>query len=339
MKLDQYNKLRTRFELFSFEKNFFTLDKVLYYFSFLGNIFLVLFSYFFIKDVTNTIPHLFPGQDIFFSIFIILFMTGYELFKRFAFEQLTVSIIQTRLFTLGNVIGMIVCGALIAGSFYLSLNGAHRLVDTSAKIETITDQTVSLKADSVANYWNNKIQYQLNQPARTRVDRQRRDSIVNSYEQIKEAKIQTIESKTQTKTNSQLEKNKQNDVAFVFMTFFLELIILIGVAFDAFYNVGSFQEMKQLLTTPKYKQLDLNLKLLKLYYQNGRKKEGDQTIAFSKLESLARNQKLNCYQKDIRDFVGLCTELDIVKTINKRTKEYAIPYEKAKELLESQEML
>lgn len=339
MKLDQYNKLRTRFELFSFEKNFFTLDKVLYYFSFLGNIFLVLFSYFFIKDVTNTIPHLFPGQDIFFSIFIILFMTGYELFKRFAFEQLTVSIIQTRLFTLGNVIGMIVCGALIAGSFYLSLNGAHRLVDTSAKIETITDQTVSLKADSVANYWNNKIQYQLNQPARTRVDRQRRDSIVNSYEQIKEAKIQTIESKTQTKTNSQLEKNKQNDVAFVFMTFFLELIILIGVAFDAFYNVGSFQEMKQLLTTPKYKQLDLNLKLLKLYYQNGRKKEGDQTIAFSKLESLARNQKLNCYQKDIRDFVGLCTELDIVKTVNKRTKEYAIPYEKAKELLESQEML
>jgi hypothetical protein len=266
-------------------------------------------------------------------------MTGYELFKRFAFEQLTVSIIQTRLFTLGNVIGMIVCGALIAGSFYLSLNGAHRLVDTSAKIETITDQTVSLKADSVANYWNNKIQYQLNQPARTRVDRQRRDSIVNSYEQIKEAKIQTIESKTQTKTNSQLEKNKQNDTAFIFMTFFLELIILIGVAFDAFYNVGSFQEMKQLLTTPKYKQLDLNLKLLKLYYQNGRKKEGDQTIAFSKLESLARNQKLNCYQKDIRDFVGLCTELDIVKTINKRTKEYAIPYEKAKELLESQEML
>jgi len=339
MKLDQYNKLRTRFELFSFEKNFFTLDKVLYYFSFLGNIFLVLFSYFFIKDVTNTIPHLFPGQDIFFSIFIILFMTGYELFKRFAFEQLTVSIIQTRLFTLGNVIGMIVCGALIAGSFYLSLNGAHRLVDTSAKIETITDQTVSLKADSVANYWNNKIQYQLNQPARTRVDRQRRDSIVNSYEQIKEAKIQTIESKTQTKTNSQLEKNKQNDVAFVFMTFFLELIILIGVAFDAFYNVGSFQEMKQLLTTPKYKQLDLNLKLLKLYYQNGRKKEGDQTIAFSKLESLARNQKLNCYKKDIRDFVGLCTELDIVKTVNKRTKEYTIPYEKAKELLESQEML
>ena len=91
MKLDKYNKLRAKFELFSFENNFFTLDKVLYYFSFLGNIFLVLFSYFFIKDVTNTIPPLFPGQDIFFSIFIILFMSGYELFKRFSFEQLIVT--------------------------------------------------------------------------------------------------------------------------------------------------------------------------------------------------------------------------------------------------------
>lgn len=339
MKLDQYNKLRTRFELFSFEKNFFTLDKTLYYFSFLGNIFLVLFSYFFIKDVTNTIPHLFPGQDVFFSIFIILFMTGYELFKRFAFEQLTVSIIQTKLFTLGNVIGVFVCGALIAGSFYLSLNGAHRLVDTSAKIEVATDQVVSSKVDSIAKYYDKEILFYRNQPGRKRSERIYRDSIVNVLQVSKDAKIKEVEIKTQGKTNTQLEKNKQNDTAFVFMTFFLELIILIGVAFDAFYNVGSFQEMKQLLTTPKYKQLDLNLKLLKLYYQNGRKKDGDQTIAFSKLESLARNQKLNCYQKDIRDFIGLCTELDIVKTINKRTKEYAIPYEKAKELLESQEML
>jgi hypothetical protein len=266
-------------------------------------------------------------------------MTGYELFKRFSFEQLTVSIIQTKLFTLGNVIGMFVCGALVAGSFYLSLNGAHRLVDSSSKIETITDQAISLKTDSIARYYDKEILYYRNQPGRTRSERVYRDSIVNVLQISKDTKIKEAETKTQTKTTTQLEKNKQNNIAFVFMTFFLELIILIGVAFDAFYNVGSFKEMKQLLTTPKFKQLDLNLKLLKLYYQNGRKKEGDQTIAFSKLESLARNQKLNCYQKDIRDFVTLCTELDIVKTINKRTKEYAIPYEKAKELLESQEML
>ena len=339
MKLDKYNKLRAKFELFSFENNFFTLDKVLYYFSFLGNIFLVLFSYFFIKDITNTIPSLFPGQDIFFSIFIILFMSGYELFKRFSFEQLIVSFIQAGKATVSNALGTILCLGLVAGSFYLSLNGAHRLVDTSDKIETTVDQTISLKTDSIAKYYDKEILYYRNQPARRKADRLYRDSIVNVLQQQKDEKIKVIEDKTQNKTSTQLEKNKQNDIAFIFMTFFLEVIILIGVGFDAFYIVGSYKEMKQLLTTPKFKQLDLNIKLLKLYYQNGRKKEGDQTIAFSKLESLARNQKLQCYQKDIRDFIGLCTELDIVKSINRRTKEYTIPYEKAKELLESQEML
>ena len=86
MKLDKFFKLKNELETFSFENNFSSLSKTLYYFSFLGNIFLVLFSYFFIKDVTNSIPVLFTGQGVFFSIFIILFMTGYELFKRFTFE-------------------------------------------------------------------------------------------------------------------------------------------------------------------------------------------------------------------------------------------------------------
>jgi hypothetical protein len=58
-------------------------------------------------------------------------MTGYELFKRFAFEQLTFSIFRNKLITINNIIGLLVCGSLVAGSFYLSLNGAHRLIDTS----------------------------------------------------------------------------------------------------------------------------------------------------------------------------------------------------------------
>ena len=70
MKLDKYFKLKNDLETFSFERNFNSLSNTLYYFSFLGNIFLVLFSYFFIKNVTNSIPHLFPGQDLFFSILI-----------------------------------------------------------------------------------------------------------------------------------------------------------------------------------------------------------------------------------------------------------------------------
>ena len=53
-----------------------------------------------------------------------------------------------------DALGTILCLGLVAGSFYLSLNGAHRLVDTSDKIETTVDQTISLKTDSIAKYYD-----------------------------------------------------------------------------------------------------------------------------------------------------------------------------------------
>ena len=224
MKLDKYFKLKNDLETFSFERNFNSLSNTLYYFSFLGNIFLVLFSYFFIKNVTNSIPHLFPGQDLFFSIFIILFMTGYELFKRFAFEQLTSTILRLKTITFNIVIGVLVCGILVAGSFYLSLNGAHRLIDTSETIATKADSTLSLKTDSIAKYYDEEIQFYRNQPSTRKADRLYRDSIVNVLQIQKDQKLNELESKINKKTEVQSNTVSENSLAFAVMVFFLELI-------------------------------------------------------------------------------------------------------------------
>jgi hypothetical protein len=337
MKLDKYFKLKNDLETFNFEKNFNPLSRTLYYFSFLGNIFLILFSYFFIKDVTNSIPQLFPGQGLFFSIFIVLFMTGYELFKRFSFEQLTSTILRTRKFTTNVFIGILVTLSLVVGSFYLGLNGAHRLIDTSDTVVATTDQTVATKADSIAKYYDKEINFYRNQKATTRADRKYRDSIVAVLQTTKDTKIKEIETKTEDKSAAKVEELKQNDFAFAVMVFFLELIILIGVAFNAYYIWTSYDEMKNILSTPKYKQLELNLRLLKLYFQNGRKKEQDAVLAKTKLAALSSSQKLNCNQKDINDFIALCSELEIT-TGNRRKKVYNMNYEKAKTLLENQEM-
>ena len=337
MKLDKFFQLKNELETFNFEKNFNPLSKTLYYFSFLGNIFLVLFSYFFIKDVTDTIPTLFPGQGLFFSIFIVLFMTGYELFKRFAFEQLTSTILRVRKFTLNIAVGVLVTMSLVVGSFYLGLNGAHRLIDTSDTVVATTDQTIASKADSVAKYYDKEIDFYRNQKATTRADRKYRDSIVAVLQTTKDTKIQEIESKTEGKSAAKIEELKQNDFAFAVMVFFLELIILIGVAFNAYYVWTSYDEMKQLLATPKFKQLELHLRLLKLYYQNGRKKEQDLIMSRSKLIALAASSKIPCNQKDINGFISLCGELEITVG-NRRNKVYNMSYEKAKSLLENQEL-
>lgn len=338
MKLDKFYELRNDLETFSFEKNFNPLSKTLYYFSFLGNIFLILFSYFFIKNVTNSIPTLFPGQDIFFSVFIILFMTGYELFKRFAFEQLTISVFRHRTILNPNIIGgILVSIALVAGSFYLSLNGAHRLIDNSSTIETTTSQTIGKQTDSIAKYYDKEIEFYRNQVARTRADRKYRDSIVNVLQTQKDIKIQAIEKKITDKSTTQVGTLKENSLAFALMVIFLEAIILIGVAFSAYYTWTSYDEMKTLLSTPKYRQLELQLKLLKLYYQNGRKKEQDIVVSKNKLLSLTRASRINCAQKDINDFLALCSELEIT-TGQRRQKVYNMSYEKAKGLIENQEI-
>jgi hypothetical protein len=338
MNLDKFYKLRNDLETFSFEKNFNPLSKTLYYFSFLGNIFLILFSYFFIKNVTDSIPILFPGQGIFFSIFIVLFMTGYELFKRFAFEQLILSAFRQRTILNFNImIGILVSGCLVAGSFYLSLNGAHRLIDTSEAIVTTTDQAIALKTDSVAKYYDKEIEFYRNQAAKTRKDRLYRDSIVNVLQTTKENKIQTIEKKVTDKSTNQVGVLQENNTAFALMVIFLEAIILIGVSFSSYYTWTSYDEMKGLLSTPKYRQLEIQLKLLKLYYQNGRKKEQDTVISRNKLLSLVRASRLNCAQKDVNDFLALCSELEIT-TGQRRQKVYNMSYEKAKGLIENQEI-
>ena len=339
MKLEKFEKLKVRLEILRLEKNFFTLDRVLYYFSFLGNIFLIYFGYFFIKSITDTLPNLFPYQNTFLAIFIALFLTGYELTKRFVVEQFTIFALKSKSFTAGLFFGLVVSLILIAGSFYLSINGAHRLVDNTETIVSKIDETASIKLDSVSKYYDKEILYYRTQPAKTRQDRKYRDSIVTELQISKDKKLAEIETKIQDGSKLNIDKNKENDTAFIFMTFFLEFIIVLGVGFNSFYTVGSYNETKTLLATPKYKQIQLNLQLLKLYYQAGKKNSGDPVLSTSKFQSIVKNQKIGCTQSEVKNFIVLCFELGITKEIRSRKKEYQVSYEDAKALILKDEIL
>jgi hypothetical protein len=336
MKLDKFKKLKFKLETLKLEKSYSSLNTVLYYFSFLGNIFLVYFGYFFIKNIVDTLPPLFPYQNLFLSIFVGLFLIGYELTKRFLIEQVCISIAQLKRLTKEIAVASVIATLLIAGSFYLSLNGAHRLIDSSEKITASIDSSVVDKSKEITDYYDKEISYYRAQPATSKEDRRYRDSIVNGLELSKSAKLATIDSATSTKSIGKLEINKENDNAFVFMTFFLEFIILLGVGFNAGYTIATFNETKSLLSTPKYKQIELNIQLLKLYYQNGKKQIGDLTLPYSKLLSLAKNQKLNCTQTEIRSFITYCNELDITKEAKNKRKEYQIAYDAAKKIIEKE---
>ena len=339
MKIDKFNKLKLKLEVFKLEQNYMTLDRVLYYFSFLGNIFLIYFGYFFVKSITSTIPPLFPFQDMFFTFFVALFLTGYELTKRFTLEQFFTSVLQVKRLTTGIFIGGMICSFLIAGSFYLSIKGAHRLVDNSQTITVVVDSTRDLKENAIRKRYEPEFAYVRSLPGNRKADRERKARKDDSLQQAQAIEIQKLDDKAQIKADTAMDKNMENSTAFLFITIFLEMIVLIGVGFDAFYTLGSFEETKKLLQTPKFKQLELNLKLLKLYYQNGKKIVGDQTLSFNKFQSLVQNQKIDSSQKDLKSFIVLCQELDIIKEFRGRKKQFMIPYQEAKDLLENQEVI
>jgi hypothetical protein len=350
MKLDKYYKLKEDLEIFTFQKNFNPLSKTLYYFSFLGNIFLILFSYFFIKDITNSINQLFPGQDLFFSVFIILFMTGYELFKRFTFEQLTIAIVKNSKITTNIILGAMVSIVLAAGSFYLSLNGAHRLVDNTTQIEIQLDTIQNKNTESINGVYQSRIKLKENQIQAINDNdddgvlssRQRKvikdlEKDITQLETDRDTRIKQIEVKLGDKLSKKEIKIQENSFAFAAIVFFLEIVILIGVSFNSFYLWHSYVEMKNVMNIPKYKQLEANMNILRLYYQNGRKKESDPVIPASNLKILVNNSRLKYTQKDITSFLAVCSELGITSGL-KRDKVYNMSFEKAKYLLENQDI-
>lgn len=339
MKLEKYEKLKQRLEVLKLEKNFLPLNTTLYWFSFLGNIFLIYFGYFFIRTITDTLPELFPYQDEFFMVFIALFLTGYELTKRFVIDQTANSLVSPkRSISFGVVFGLIVSLLMILGSFYMSIKGAHRLVDNKDVITQQIDSTSNKKIEEIAQYYDKEISYYRSQPAKTRADREYRDSIVANLQIQKDQKIEAEETKTATRTESSLEENAENDFAFMVITFFLEIIVILGVGFNAYYTVSTFEETGKLLQTPKYKQYMNNLQLLKLYYANGKKESGEIAISYSKLMSLAKNSKLGITNSEIKDFVSMCIELGVTKETQNKRKQLVMSYDDAKKAFQKDDI-
>lgn len=276
-------------------------------------------------------------------------MTGYEFLKRFTFEQVVVYYFKLRQFTLSFMGGLLFALLLVAGSFYLSLNGSHRVIDKTESVNQYTDTLVQAKVDSLNAAYMSKINGyqdlvdQLNANAvngrlksKDKTDIKNYEDKIAALQSDLDAKIAAVETKYKAKAAEKLETTESNTLALLILITFMEVIILLGVGFNGYFTVVSYSDMKSLLNTPKYKTLQNNLALLHLYYQKGNRKEGDQTISASKLKTLASSQKLDVRAKDVDEFIALCSELSIVNVGNNKRKYYVCSYDKAKEIITNQ---
>ena len=157
-------------------------------------------------------------------------MTGFEFLKRFTFEQVVVYFFKIKKATASLIGGGLFALCLIAGSFYMSLHGSHRLIDQTEAVNQYSDTTIQQKVDSMSVVYNNRIiGYQklidgINESAvdgklrnKDKADVKAYEAKISDLQSELEKKTNEVENKVLLKANTKLESTKDNTTALVML--------------------------------------------------------------------------------------------------------------------------
>lgn len=349
MNLDKFNSLRKRFENQRFESSQKWTALVLFYGSYLGNILSIILSYFFIiKLLGNTAVH-FNGQEYVLPIFVILFLTILEFAKRFTFANVTTSFLTVKKRTASFFIGVAFVVLLVASTFYLSLSGANTYANKSEIITTTTDNIISTQTDSLNQHYkteNSKLEERIAYLYKAAEERKNKSLKPIEVAQVKdweasikennkklEEKISSVKETYSSKANEQKDQSQKSQLAFILISAFIEILILIGVAFNIYYQYTSYTEQKTSLdSNPNYEKLIIYEALLKILYNNGKVNANTQLPTANAFKDLVYASSKKYSQKTIKDFLTLTNHLKISQIIGKN-RMTIVSYDKAQEIL------
>lgn len=347
MKIEKFEKLGTEMESGTYEENYKGIERTLFYSSFLGNIAGVIFAFFFVNQAVSSVHHYVSGQQYILPAIIIVFLSAYELLKRFVFRRFVVNLLtNTKKFTIKNIVGMLFVVTLIAGSFWLSVNGAKQIVDTSKEVAKVSDSTYVTQKKFIDSTYNaeikvlsDKITFCYDNAKKRdskwglsrseKEDTRRWEADIKALRIEQDQKLEDLKKTVDTKTTTELVTVKSNMVTFFVLSSFIELLILIGVGFNAYYWFYSYNEYKLKITrNPNYKKYKIFVYLLNVLYQSGAKVVDDVVPNDETFIKMIKMHDSDASEKDAEDFMLIAFQLGIVKQPNDNVK-LAVSYEEA----------
>lgn len=182
MKLEEIKKLKEELKEKNFSNSYGGASKFFNYFSYIANLFSIVFAYFFIYEIASSA--IIDMTDSIHNVIVftsILILTCLELIKRFVFDKFSISFIRNKYSfqdAESKILGLISI-LLVVTSFYLSNNGAHKLADSSDKIKDGSEQEITAYKDTLTKKYDSKIIYleDLNKTLIT--DKQKYESSLN----------------------------------------------------------------------------------------------------------------------------------------------------------------
>lgn len=381
MDFDKYQKLEKKIKRQSFNKSYKAINIWAFIFSIFGNGASIFFAYFLLSSILkDSMPDV--DSTVGIAIISVLFLTMFEMLKRYVFNKFSLEHIRAKFkfFRKEVLVLTLFSGMMIAGSFYLSLNGAQKFTDQLEHIEQESDSQYTAYQDSITNMYDVKIQeietksdalraenttlteenikineeaeeilsystkkakYKLIEQNNERIDKNlekidKNDEKVDELEEERDQLLADKKVELETDANAMVEKGSKNSIKFIILSSFIELIILIGIYFNSFYDYRSFREYEEnIKADPNFNKWVNYDRLLELIYNNGTNvtRVGDTVVSMKRLEDLARiNNYLKMDGKVISDGFKVLNHLGIVTTKgSKRIVE--VDYEVAKEVL------
>lgn len=160
MNFEVFKKLKNEIKDKNFYNNYKGFSSLSYFISYIGNAFSILFAYFYVNNIiSSTVLTPTPTVSLLIVIASITILLMLELIKRFIFDKFSQSFIFDKLKFQNNetIILGIVSVMLIATSFYLSLNGAHKFADRKDDIKMNADNEINIYSDSLNKKYDVKI--------------------------------------------------------------------------------------------------------------------------------------------------------------------------------------
>jgi hypothetical protein len=375
MEIEKYRKLREEIRNNSFEKKYTSVDWILYYASFFGNIASIFFAFFlWFPSLLKTITLHIADNTFTYAVAVgstVILLSLVEFLKRGVLGIFSSEFIEAKMKIANkSIFGLLVFSSAIVGlSFYFSINGAVQFSKTSEKTNVavtanskiMLDSLVKMNAIAIAPIndeltslrESNKIvrQKRDDTPLEQRRVRNDYNKLIDENEKLiasNTKKIEDLESSFKKKITdlkkeeesskqANAESDKGNVLLFLLVSTFIEIIIVIGVYFRQLYIHRSFYDAEVKLE-PIIKKRDKYELLLRLVYKNGDIKQDEQIISLSKLTEITKNKGAQYTAKHIKDFYSEMTHMGAFRVVG--NKRYSlVSYEEAKKLLESLDSL
>jgi hypothetical protein len=339
IEFEKYIELKKKIIVKSYTERFKWVDKFLYYFSWFGNAVSVFLAYFFMQKLFFSSFNQ-VGKSIIITFGIILFLAMFELLKRYVFGMFSIEVIKEKKQALKtNMISFFIGTlALVSGSFYLSLHGAKEFIDNSKGFEIFTENKITNKVDSLNNFYFNEYIKPLKETNKTLTEQNskyseeqtyktryaglisennkkidKNNDLIKDYEKRRDLETDKYKDTETIKLTENLSENKSNTISFIILSTLIELIIMIGVFYDKFYDFKLITEYEEtVINTPEFRKWHRNNFMLELIYGKA-KNMGDPIPPVNSILELSETAGMKITKSELDKFIKILYYLEIVK--------------------------